>query len=387
MKVLILHQDIAGGTKNATEAIIKELKTEFRSHQFIVYKQPDPIIKGRLRYTRHLIWSIWDFYRYLNKKSLKNVDCIYFNIYSCAIAKLFSKHKKTPSFFHFHGNQEFVKDLEAEKDRSLIGKIYNKLLGKVVIKLQRSAFEYSEKICFVSNLVKKEFLKQQLMENFLYKTIVLPNGVDFSIFFPTTKKEKNKFLKRFKFTNKETKIIMYSGRIDEKKGISKIVFALKKYKKNDLHLLIVHPQPREKQSIIYKKWLEQTIKINSLEKNVHFFENPANITPFYQISDLVLLPSDREYFSLVLLESFACGTPFIGSKVGFIPEFLRKIDKRLILEKNTAQEISQKLKWFFTLSHQEQIKIAQKGLEVSQKFDWKNISHEIFNELKKLTKN
>lgn len=387
MKILIIHQDIAGGTKNATESIIKELKKEFSNHQFIVYKQPDPLITGRFQYTRHLIWSIWDFYRYLNKKNLKNVDCIYFNIYSCAIAKRFSQHKRTPSFFHFHGNQEFVKDLEAEKGRSLVGKIYNKLLGNIVIKLQRSAFEYSEKICFVSNLVKKEFLKKQQMENFLYKTIVLPNGVDFSVFFPTTKKQKDRFLKQFKFVNKKTKIIMYSGRIDEKKGISKIVFALKKYKNNNLHLFIVHPQPREKQSILYKKWLEQTIKINNLEQNVHFFENPANITSFYQISDLVLLPSDREYFSLVLLEAFACGTPFIGSKVGFIPEFLRKIDKRLILEKNTAQEINQKLKWFFALSHQEKTKIIKKGLEVSQQFDWKTTSHKIFNELEKLTKN
>lgn len=387
MKILIIHQDIAGGTKNATEAIIKELKNEFSNHQFVVYKQPDPLIKGRFQYTRHLIWSIWDFYRYLNKRKLKNIDRIYFNIYSCAVAKFFSQHKNTPTFFHFHGNQEFVKSLKSETNRFFIGKIYNKLLGKIVNELQRFAFSYSDKVCFVSAFAKNQFLKQQKMQEYSHKTIVIPNGVNFEKFFPINKLKKQKILTKFNFIQPKNKIITYSGRIDEKKGIDKIIFALKKYDHNNTHLFIVHPQPREKQSILYKKWLEQTIQTNSLEQNVHFFENPANITSFYQISDLVLLPSDREYFSLVLLESFACCTPFIGSKVGFIPEFLRKIDKRLILEKNTAQEISQKLKWFFTLSHQEQIKIAQKGLKVSQQFDWKTTSHKIFSELKKLTKN
>ena len=98
------------------------------------------------------------------------------------------------------------------------------------------------------------------------------------------------------------------------------------------------------------------------------------------------MPSDREYFSLVLLEAFACGIPFIGSKVGFIPEFLRKIDKRLILEKNNANEIAKKITWFFALTYKEQQEIAKKGIRVSHQFDWKTTSHRIFKELNKLKK-
>lgn len=386
MKVLILHQNIDGGTKNATEAIIKELKQEFKDHQFIVYKQKDPIIKGKLQYTRHLIWSIWDFYKYLNSSSLKDVDCIYFNIYSCAVAKFFSQHKKTPAFFHFHGNQEFVKTLESEKQRSIFGKTYNLILGKIVNKLQRFAFSYSNKVCFVSSFAKNQFIKQHKMQEYSPKTLVIPNGVNFEKFFAISQQEKQKYLGKIKFSKKNEKIITYSGRIDEKKGIDKIINALKKCNKNNLHFFIIHPKPREKQSIFYKNFLENLIKSNNLTAKVHFFENPENINHYYQISDLVILPSDREYFSLVLLEAFACGIPFIGSKVGFIPEFLRKIDKRLILEKNNANEIAKKITWFFALTYKEQQEIAKKGIRVSHQFDWKTTSHRIFKELNKLKK-
>jgi glycosyltransferase involved in cell wall biosynthesis len=384
MKVLILHQDIDGGTKNATEAIIEELKKEYPKHKFVIYRQKDPIVKGRLQYTRHLLWSIFDFHRYLNKKILKDVDCVYFNIYSCAVAKYLSQHKNTPSFFHFHGNQEFVKTLESEKKRSWPGKLYNKFLGNIVNKLQRFAFSYSNKVCFVSAFAKNQFIKQHKMQEYSHKTLVIPNGVNFKHFFPATSKEKEKTLNKLSFINSKEKIITYSGRIDEKKGINKIILALKKYKNKNIHLFIIHPKPREKQSIFYKKWLEEIIEKNNLKSKIHFFENPKNITSFYQISDLVLLPSEREYFSLVLLESFACGASFIGSKVGFIPEFLRKIDSRLILDKNTPSEIGKKLDWFFSLKQSERDEINKKGNRVSKSFNWNSTAKKIFIELKEL---
>lgn len=382
MKVLILHQDIDGGTKNATEAIIKELKKEYPQHQFVIYKQKDPIIKGRFQYTRHLIWSIWDFYKYLNKNNLKNIDCIYFNIYSCAIAKRLSKHKKTPSFFHFHGNQEFVESLESEKKRTIFGKIYNKFLGNIVNKSQRFAFAYSDKVCFVSSFAKNQFIKQHKMQEYLHKTLVIPNGVSVDHFFPTTLRNKKNLIKKFKFIKNNEKIITYSGRIDEKKGIDKIILALKKSKIKKVHFFIMHPKPRERQSFVYKKWLLKLIKKYDLENRIHFFENPKNITNFYQISDLVILPSEREYFSLVLLESFASGAVFMGSKVGFIPEFLTKIDKRLILNKNTPNEIAKKIDWFFNLNNNEVNNISKKGIKISKQFDWNSVSKKIFSELK-----
>ncbi len=104
MKILVLYQDIDGGTKNATEAIIRELSSVDSSISYIIYKQPDIPKTNRLHYTRHLIWSTWNFWRLL--QSTKQVDIIYFTIFSAAAAKALSRHRNTPGFFHFHGNQE-----------------------------------------------------------------------------------------------------------------------------------------------------------------------------------------------------------------------------------------------------------------------------------------
>ena len=379
MKILVLYQDIDGGTKNATEAIVQKLKMLDPSVRYRIYKQPDAPRTNWLYYTRHLIWSIWDFWRTLQRE--RHVDVVYFTIFSAAIAKALSRQRNTPGFFHFHGNQEFVTSLQTEVRRSLLGKLYNHLLGSVVNRLQRFAFRHASVVCFVSEFAKKQFLHYQNLESLAEKTRVVPNGVNTQIFSPIPLSIRGRLLAKYGFNPKRDFLILFSGRIDEKKGIMQLVKALC-YLPNSYKLIIVHPALRERQSFHHYNALVKVIRSSSLENRVRFVENPKNIATYYQITNCTILPSEREYFSLVILESFASGTIFLGTSVGFIPEFLSDVDQDLIITSTTPHELVKRIRWVSSLSQQKREAIIRRGMEKARGFTWQNAAWAILRELR-----
>lgn len=80
------------------------------------------------------------------------------------------------------------------------------------------------------------------------------------------------------------------------------------------------------------------------------------------------MPSEIEMAPLVLIESLACGTPFLGTKTGNMPYLLNKIDPFLILDNNSPKEIYKKLIYYFTLPKDSVEKMKKKSLEISNQY-------------------
>lgn len=73
----------------------------------------------------------------------------------------------------------------------------------------------------------------------------------------------------------------------------------------------------------YQKSLEQLSTELGIENQVAFLGHVSNATSVYCVSDDTVLPSKwSEPFRLVIVESMACGTAVVASRIGGISEIL-----------------------------------------------------------------
>lgn len=119
--------------------------------------------------------------------------------------------------------------------------------------------------------------------------------------------------------NKNSKVILYVGTLTSEKNIE---FLLKSFKKvwqalDDVHLLIVGGGDKESyyREIVSRLPFASAITITG-------FLPKKQVNKIYGACDLTVIPSPIETQSLVLLESFASGTPVVAIKNSGASEFV-----------------------------------------------------------------
>ena len=68
----------------------------------------------------------------------------------------------------------------------------------------------------------------------------------------------------------------------------------------------------------------QQVAALGLSDRVHFLGKQQRVVELLSISDLCLLPSEKESFGLAALEAMACGVPVIASMAGGLPEVIKE---------------------------------------------------------------
>jgi len=189
---------------------------------------------------------------------------------------------------------------------------------------------------FVSNTTKLDWIKRGFVKE--NRAEVAYCGVNTEIFKPS-----EDFLKdraRLGFP-KDGKIILYMGRLDKGKGIETLLEAFSLLLKKGIfaRLLIVGSTAlsgREyEESLIFKC---VSLGIKEYMTFLGFKDNPID---FYQISDIVVVPSVfQEPFGRIVIESLACGTPVIASKIGGIPEILTGEFQQYLFTPGSSEELA-----------------------------------------------
>lgn len=152
---------------------------------------------------------------------------------------------------------------------------------------------------------------------------VIPSGVDRNLFNPEAEKRgKLPFLKEL--LKDDYKIILAVGRIEPVKGFELAVETLALTAKTEkVRLLIAGGDGSSIKKV--QSLIEKAEKLGV--GDCLFFAGLVDheqMPFYYRAASATIIPSFYESFGLTALESVACGTPFVASPVGVMPELFDK---------------------------------------------------------------
>jgi N-acetyl-alpha-D-glucosaminyl L-malate synthase BshA len=118
------------------------------------------------------------------------------------------------------------------------------------------------------------------------------------------------------FGANDSNIITHISNFRQVKRIEDVIRVFNKInKKVDSKLLLIGDGPEQRAAH------KLAVKLNVSNK-IHFLGLQSSIEKLLAISDLFLLPSEKENFSLSALEAMSCGVPVIATQVGGMAEMI-----------------------------------------------------------------
>lgn len=207
----------------------------------------------------------------------------------------------------------------------------------------------ANKIIVVDDKKKSQFsLLSSISDD---KIAIVPNSVDSDIFCPTQVSANELGLR--KLENK--KILLFVGNLLAVKRLDLVILAMHELQNEDLVLLVVGGGYQESE---YK---QLAVKLN-LSDQIYFLgkiNEKKLMAKYYSLSDITVVPSDYESFSLVATESLSCGTPVIASR---IPGLVGRVEDNkdgLFFKNGDFHDLANKINLFFGFSEKEQLNFGE----------------------------
>lgn len=163
---------------------------------------------------------------------------------------------------------------------------------------------------------------------------VIPTGVDTKVFRPF---DRNAARERLGL-DPNARIVVVPARLAPEKGVSYFVDALKRLGDDTIGVLVGDggEEPRLR---------AQAERLGVTNRLVFAGYRPeAEMPLFYSAADLVCLPSTEEGWPNVLIESFACGCPWVASDVGGVAEVGRLADGGMLAAPADPADLSRALR-------------------------------------------
>ncbi|MQG19101.1 MAG: glycosyltransferase family 1 protein [SAR202 cluster bacterium] len=194
---------------------------------------------------------------------------------------------------------------------------------------------FSADAIITSTLQEEEDFKKYFKGESQNSYVIIP-GVDLSIFHPVDKS----FAKEQLLIN-EDNVVLFVGRFDPIKGIDFLIESFSFIKQLEhTKLLIVGGDINQGYTEYFSK-----IKDLGLEDKVRFegSVNQDQLYLYYSASDVYVLASHYESFGFTILESMACKTPVISTRVGIANDLIKDGQTGFLINKRSPSELSKKI--------------------------------------------
>lgn len=143
------------------------------------------------------------------------------------------------------------------------------------------------------------------------KMHTIPCGVDLALFRPRDRAAARRQLG----LPAEGPVLLWVGRLEKLKGVDILISAVAQLDERNFTLLIVGGDERAAE---LKAELRSQAQAAGVAANIRFEGAVAHddLPAYYSAADVCVVPSYYESFGLVAVESMACGTPVVASRVG-----------------------------------------------------------------------
>lgn len=179
----------------------------------------------------------------------------------------------------------------------------------------KEVLNYGVKQCDGLTAVSKNLAKQARKKFFLEKARKIKVIYNFSD--PQEHHINNQAELRELFCPNNEKVITHISNFRQVKRVFDVIEIFKRISKSvDSKLILVGDGPEQRIA-------HRLINKYNLMQKVHVLGVQSNVYRILAISDLFLLPSQREGLSLAALESMSMGVPVIATCVGGMPELIR----------------------------------------------------------------
>jgi glycosyltransferase involved in cell wall biosynthesis len=233
----------------------------------------------------------------------------------------------------------------------LVGPVANQLripsVGYLrdILKLSKTAIRdinQVDRLVAVSQATRDWHARQGLD---LAKTQVIYNAVDPARFYPADRQVDLDHLG----IRPADHVLLFVGQIGMRKGVDVLLRAFAEVKSmiENVQLLIVGSRHSQKHEAIEfeKLALEFSRSVSCARSAVHWLGRREDVRLLMNRADLLIHPARQEPLGRVLLESLACGLPFIASDVGGTREIVHGINggERLLCPADDALQMAAKI--------------------------------------------
>ncbi len=204
---------------------------------------------------------------------------------------------------------------------------------------------------------------------------VVPCGVNLDLFQPEDKQVARQLLG----FDKDTPLALFVGRFDPIKGLDRLFKAVAHLRRRQrLQLVVIGgdgPQTDEYQN------LQRLAQQSGVQEAVTFLGRieQDQLPPYYSAADALVIPSYYESFGLVGLESLACGTPVVSTRVGAMSAILQNGKAGILVDSADPEPLANSIATIFARQRADRVSQVRVRAAVCP-FGWKNVASGIIDE-------
>ena len=250
------------------------------------------------------------------------------------LATLFAEHWGVPMVSMFHTLARLknrVAETAAEREQ------------EVRFEIERRTMAGSDRVIAATETDRRQIIRHYRE---LAPISVIPGGVDLEQFHPRPRLEARAELSM----DPSDKVLLFVGRIQRLKGPEVLLRAFAHLGDLNARVVIVGGQPSGGHEAREINRLQQLSRRLGIAERVQFGGAvPHERLPlYYAAADVTVMPSSYESFGLVAVESLACGTPVVATRVGGLASIVRDGETGLLVPWRDPAMFAERLRTVLT---------------------------------------